>query len=104
MDTGATANPVCLSWLARLRRILERHGIPRVTAKPAQARFRLGDGRLGEGRQAYIAAGVAGDKGVLTAFATEGGISALSRKGALEAPVGQLDCSRGLLRTERGRR
>ena len=62
LDSGATANLVCCSCLAHQKRILERHGIPRVTAYPARARFRFEEGRLGEVRQAAdIPLGVAGN-------------------------------------------
>ena len=30
LNTGATANLVCISWPARHNRILDRHGIPRI--------------------------------------------------------------------------
>ena len=47
LGAGATANLVCFSWLARHNCFLERHGIPRATTIPSQARFRSGGGRLG---------------------------------------------------------
>ena len=42
LDTGATANLVCFSWLARHNRTLERHEVPRVTTYPALATGALG--------------------------------------------------------------
>ena len=85
LDTGAAANLVCFRSLAHHNRILERRGIPRVTTYPSQARFRFGDGRLGEVRHAAaISVG-------FTAFVLGGGVPALLRKGAMEALGGQLD-------------
>ena len=67
--TGATANLVCASWLARHNRILERHGIPRVATYTAEARFRFSDVRFGEVRHAaYFPVGIAGNRGMFTAF------------------------------------
>ena len=52
LGTGAAANLVCLSGLARRNRILERRGMPLVAACTAKARFRFGDGRPGDVRHA----------------------------------------------------
>ena len=96
LDTGATAHLVCFSWLARHNRILELRGIPGVTAYPSQARFRFGDGRLGEVRhEANVPVGIAGSKNMFTAFVPDEDIPALLRKGAMEALGGHLDFSRG---------
>ena len=55
-------------------------------------KFRSGDGRLGEVRQAAgIPVGIAGNRGRFTAFALGADISALLRKGAAEALGGQSD-------------
>ena len=78
------------SWLARHNRILDRRGNPRVTTYPSQAGFCLGDGRHGqEHHAADFPAGVAGHRGMFTAFALEADIPALLRKGAMEALGGQ---------------
>ena len=68
LDTGATGKPVCVSRMARCNRVSERHGIPRVTTYPSQARIRFGDGRLGEVRRfADMPAWIAGNEGAFTA-------------------------------------
>ena len=96
LDTGATANLVRASWLARHNRIVEGYGIPRAPTYPSTARFVIGDGRLGEvSHAADIPGGIAGNKGKCAAFALDADIPALLRKGAMEALGGQLDCSRG---------
>ena len=96
LDTGAAANLVCLSWLARHNRSLERREIPREPAHPSKARFRFRDGRHWEVRHAAGApVGVAGNKGMFTAFALAAEIPALLRKGAMEDVGGQLDFLRG---------
>ena len=86
LEAGAAANPVGFSRLARHNRILGKYGIPRATTFPSEARFRFGDGRLGEVRhEADISLGGAGNRGKFTAFAPEANIPAFSRKGAMEA-------------------
>ena len=96
---GATADIVCFSWLARHNRNLGRRGIPRVATYPSRERFRFGDGRLGEVRYAAdIPAGIAGNRGVSTAFVLDADIPALSRRGSMEALGGQL----GFFRASRG--
>ena len=86
LDTGATANLVCFSWLARLNRILKRRGIPRAATHPSRARSRFGDGRLEEVRHAAdIPSGTDGNRGKIAAFVLEADIPALLRKGAMEA-------------------
>ena len=80
LDTGATANLVCFSWLAHHNRILERRGIPRVSTYPSKARFRFANGRLGDVRQAAdIPLGVAGAQVKFTAFAPDADIPTLLR-------------------------
>ena len=75
LDTGATAYLLHFSLLARLNRILERRGIPRITTYPSHARFRSGDGRLGDVRHAAnIPARIAANKETLNAFALKGDI------------------------------
>ena len=98
-DTGAAASIARLGWLERQNRILERRGIPRVATYPSKARFRFGDGRLGEVRYAAdIPAGIAGNRGVSTAFVLDADIPALSCRGSMEALGGQL----GFFRASRG--
>ena len=52
LDIGAAANLACFRLLAHRNRILEREGFLRVPTYPAGARFKFGDGRLGEVRHA----------------------------------------------------
>ena len=59
LDAGATANLVCFRYLERHDRILQRKGFPRVSSYPASARFKFGDGRLGE----VLHAGIGGNRG-----------------------------------------
>ena len=67
-------------------------GIPQVGAYRAMARFKFGDGRIGEVRYAAdIKVGIAGCGCAFSVFALEADIPALSCKGAIEAPGGQLD-------------
>ena len=102
LETGAAAKLVSFSWLAHRNRILERFGIPGVTANPPQARFRFGDGRLGEVRHAAdVPVGIAGNKGMFTAFELDGDVPALLRDGDLEALRVQWDFLRGSLNLRR---
>ena len=102
LDTGATANLVCFSWLAHHNSILEKHEFPKVTANPSEARFGFGDGRFREVcRAAEIPAWVAGNKGKFTASVLGGGVPALLRQGAMEALGGRLDFLRGSLLVRR---
>ena len=97
LDTGATPNLVCFNQLERHNRVLQRKGAPRVSTFPPSARFRFGDGRVGEvPHAADIPAGAAGSKGEFVAFGLEADIPAFSRKGALEALGGDLDFSRDI--------
>ena len=102
LDTGATANLVCRQWLANHNRFLERQGIEKAHLYPADARFKFGDGRIGEVRYAAdITVGIAGRKGSFTAFVLDAEIPALLCKGALEALSAQLDFAKGTLWLER---
>ena len=86
LDTGATANLVCFRCLDHHNRLAERHGFRRVSTYPQKARFRLGDGRVGNVRHAVdIPAGIAGNTAKLTAFVLRADIPALLREGATEA-------------------
>ena len=68
-----------------------------MASYPASARFKFGDGRLGEVlHEADIPAGIVGNRGKLTAFALEADIPASWRKGALEAIGGRLDIPRDI--------
>ena len=70
-------------------------GLPAVTTKPAQAAFKLGDGRTGEECQtADIIVGAAGIKGKFTAFLLDSDIPAILSKGALETLQDCLDFAR----------
>ena len=61
LDTGATANLVCLRRLQRRYRLPEKDGYQKVSAYPSTAGFRFGDERLGEVRRAADSlAGIAG--------------------------------------------
>ena len=87
----AVLNASAAPNLARFRRVghrneySEREENPRVTAYAACARYKFGDGRLGEVRRAAdISAGIAGSRGKFAPSATETeGISAFLRRGAL---------------------
>ena len=98
LNTSTAANIVRFSWLAYRNRILEGRGAPRVSTYHSKARFRFGDGRLGEVRHAAdILVGVAADKGKFAAFALDADIPAFLRKGAIEALGWQLEFPRGSL-------
>ena len=76
-DTGATANFVCFRWLEHQNQLLESYGYQRVSTDPPKARFRFGDGRLGEVRLAAdIPVGLAGEKRKFAAFARDAAIPA----------------------------
>ena len=69
---------------------------------PSAARFKFGDGRIGEVQYAAnITVGIAGRKGAFTAFVMDAEIPALLRKGALEALGAQLDFAKDTLLLER---
>ena len=92
LDTGAAVNLACSWWLERRDSILERWGAPRAETFPESARFKFGDGRLGDVRcAAGCPVGVAGGPGKCTAYLLDAGIPASSRKGASEARGRQVD-------------
>ena len=69
-----------------------------VSTYPSSARFRSGDGGLGEVLHAAdIAVGIAGSQGKFAAFAPDRDIPALFRNSASEALVGHLDFPRDVL-------
>ena len=97
LRAGSAANLFCFRILGRHNRILRREGLSRVSTYPASARLKFGDGRLLEVRHAaYIPVGIAGNKGMFSAFALEADIPAVLRKGAYGAPCVQLDFSRDI--------
>ena len=97
LDAGAAANLVCFRLLGHHNRILGRNGFPRVPTYPARVRFTFAYGRLGEVRHAAdFPVGIATNRGKFTAFASEAGMPALMRKGALEAPGGHLEFPRSI--------
>ena len=74
----------------------------KVHLYPSAARFKFGDGRIGEVQYAAnISVGIAGRKGTFTAFVMDAEIPALLRKGALEALGAQLDFAKDTLLLER---
>ena len=78
LDTGATANLARSQWLRRHNELLARRGFPPVSTYQAHATFKFGGGRTGEVcHAADITAGVAGVKGVFTAFVFDSDIPAL---------------------------
>ena len=95
LEPGATANLVRFQWLRRHNELLVRRGFPAATTYQAHATFKFGDGRAGEVcRAADITVGVAGVKGVFTAFVLDSENPALLSKGALETLQGRLDFAR----------
>merc|ERR1712052_65500 len=74
----------------------------KVHLYPSAARFKFGDGRIGEVQYAAnISVGIAGCKGTFTAFVMDAEVPALLRKGALEALGAQLDFAKDTLWLER---
>ena len=98
LDAGATANLVCFRRLRHHNSMMGQVGLPRVSTYPAPARFKFGDGRMGNVKfAADITVGIAGYKGTFTAFALVSDIPALLRNGALEDLRGRLDFPRDTL-------
>ena len=92
-NSGAAANLVCFKCLERRNSILDCRGVSRAEALLASARFKFGDGRLGEVRvPADIPGGLGGVRGNVSAFELEADIPAFLRKGAAEALVGAIGC------------
>ena len=78
----ATASVLCSRRSGRHNRISAQNEFPQLSTYPGCARFKFGDGRLGEVRcAADNPVGIAGTTGKLTAFATEADIPALLRRG-----------------------
>ena len=98
LGAGATANLACFRCLAHHDCILEKAGVSRVSTYPPCARFKFGDGRLGEVRHfADSPVSFVGEKGKFTASVLKADIPAFLLKGASEALLGQSDCSRDIL-------
>ena len=98
LDAGATANLVCYKWLENHNSFLERQGLEKAVPYPSNARFKFGDGRMGEVKHAAdIKVGIAGCKGTFTAFVLDADIPALLRKGALDALGAQLNFEKDTL-------
>ena len=92
LDTEGTANLVCVPWLGKHNSYLQRMGFPLTNAYPSTARFKYGDGRVGEVRYAAeIKVGIAGRRASVTALVMDADILALLRWGTLEAPCLQSD-------------
>ena len=82
-DTGAAANLVHFRWLGDRSLLSGKHGLPRVLTNPACARFKSGDGPLGDVRfAADIAVRLAGCNGASTALVLGADTPALLRKAA----------------------
>ena len=97
-DTGAAANLVRFQRLRRHNELLAHRGLPAVSTYQAHATFKFGDGRTGEVcHAADIAVGVAGIKGVFTAFVLDSDAPALLSEGGLETLQGCLDFVRHTL-------
>lgn len=92
LDSGATANSARFKWLGSRASVLKEFGVPRAQAYPAGAKYKFGNGRLGEVRNATdIPVGIAGGRGKVTASLKDPGVLALLRKSALESLGAQLD-------------
>ena len=97
LGNGRYGQPRVLRWLEHHNCISERRGFYGVSPNPPSARFRFGDGRMGEARHAGdIPACIARSKGKFSAFAADAEIPALLREGPLETPGGELDLSRDM--------
>ena len=97
LETGAAADLVCHKWIANHNLFLQKLGLPKMLSYSAAARFKFGDGRVGEvKRAADIEVGIPGCKGASAASVLDAEIPALLRKGALGAPGGHLDLERDI--------
>ena len=98
LGIGATANLVCRKWLENHNPFLDKRGLEKAVPYPSTARFKFGDGKIGEVQHAAdIKVDVAGCTGALKAFVLDAEIPALLRKGALEALGAQLDFEKDAL-------
>ena len=98
LGAGATADLVCRKWLANHNAILGKQVLGTAVPYPSSARYKFGDGRIGEvEHESDIEVGNAGRRGAFTAFALDAEIPALLRKGALGALGAQLDFEKDTL-------
>ena len=81
LDTGATANLARFEWLGHRNSVMEKFGAPPADPHPARAGFKFGEVR----HAADIPVGIAGGRGIFTAFPTDTDIPALLHIGALGA-------------------
>ena len=97
-DHIAAAISVRFRRLGHHYRLPEGEGCQRVSTFPASARFRFGDGCLGEVRRgAGLPAGIAGGKRKFPALVLDSDIPTLLRRGAMGALGGQSDFPRDVL-------
>ena len=97
LDTGATANLACSTWLNNRNSYLHKMGFPKVNPYPTLPRLKFGAGRIGVAEYAAdIKVGSKGRRGAITAFVLDMDIPALLRKGAIEAHGRQVDSERNI--------
>ena len=97
LDTWATTALVCFRWPVNHNLFLQKLGLQKVLPYSAAARFKYGDGRVCEVKNAAgINVGVAGRRGAPRASAPDADIPALSHKGALETLGGRRDFERDI--------
>ena len=90
--SGAAGSHVRFGRRGNHNVLFGKQGSPKISAYPARARSKFGDGRFGKvHRAADITVGIEGRRGTHTAFALGADAPALLRKGAAEAMGGQLD-------------
>ena len=98
LDTRTTANLARFQWLKPHNEPLANRGFQAASTYPGHATFKFGDDRTGEVcHAADTAVGVAGIKGMFTAFVLDSDVPALLCKGALETLLGCLDFARQTL-------
>ena len=79
-------------WLKQHTVLDQRNGSPAADARFAKAKFKFGDGSLeGTCLAADVPLGIVAHLGKFVAFSAKAGISALLRRGALEALGGKLE-------------
>ena len=99
LGTVAAAISACFGWLNPPAAMLERVGVPIAKPYPACARFKFGDGRMGDVRfTSETPAGIAGGRGKFTSLLLGADIPATPRKGALESLERYLDFRRSCSR------
>ena len=86
LHTGAPANLVCFNCLENHNSHLQQVGIPPKMVHSTTARFKFGNGRIGEARYAAdLKVGIAVRRGSIAVFALGEAIPASGSRGALEA-------------------